>query len=303
MDGLTFLKKIMAQHPLPVVVFSSTPAKNFKVVIEAFRLGAVDVIQKPVNFKTDSLTRLSWQLREAIKGAAISQGNLKLYRSGFNKNINLVARESVNEPIKESASYSCNAHDSIIFIGASAGGVQTIEYLISNLSPPMPPVLISQHMPGDFTRAYAERLNNNSALAVKEAENGELVKENHVYIANGFNHMAISKSTFHYKIRLIDKQVSVRYKPSVDILFHSAAECLGSKAVGIILTGMGNDGTTGLLEMKRQGALTIAQDQKSSLVWGMPGSAVKADAVSKIYSLTQILDLLITYRLVKDVEK
>lgn len=297
MDGLTFLKKIMAQHPLPVLIFSSLPAKKFKVVIEAFRLGAVDVIQKPGSFNKDSLNRLSWQLTEAIKGAALSQGSLKLYRSGFNKNKNNnpALRKPVNEKVKEDASSIGKTRDTMIFIGASAGGVQTIEYLISNLPVSMPPILISQHMPGDFTRAFAERLNNNAALTVKEAEDGEPVKEDYVYIANGFSHMAISKSGFQCKIKLIDKQPSARYKPSVDILFLSAAEFIGPKSVGIILTGMGNDGTQGLMKMRQKDALTIAQDEKSSLVWGMPGSAIKAGAVSKIYSITQILDFLISF--------
>lgn len=298
MDGLTFLKKIMGQHPLPVVVFSAIPVRNIKVAIEAFRLGAIDVIQKPKNFNKDSLSSLSLELTEAIKGAALSKDSLNLYKSGFktNNNNHPGTKKPGNEKLKEGSPSQCNAHDAVIFIGASAGGVQTIEYLVSNLIPPMPPILISQHMPGDFTRAYAERLNINSELTVKEADDGETIQEDHAYIANGFSHMAISKSGFQCKIKLINDKLPIRYKPSVDILFHSAATLLGSKGVGIILSGMGNDGAQGLLNMKQKGAVTIAQDEKSSLVWGMPGSAVKAGAASKIYSITEILEFLMAFK-------
>ncbi len=292
MDGLTFLRKIMGQHPIPVVIFSAVADKNSKNAIEALRLGAVDVIQKPANFSEKAFEEMKIMLTDMLEAAAFSKGRLYLLRAsqGFDLKSNASdLKIAGNEVIVQSPDF---LNGKIIFMGASTGGTQAIEYLISNLTPPVPPILITQHMPGVFTYSYAERLNQLSVLNVKEAENGESVEKNSVYLANGFFHMSVSKKGFQYLIHLDDSDLVNRHKPSVDVLFASAATQAGSKGIGILLTGMGNDGAKGLLEMRNAGANTIAQDEKSAVVWGMPGAAVKIGAALKVYSLQEILNSL-----------
>lgn len=291
MDGITFLKKIMSQHPLPVVIFSAVAEKNSKNALDALHFGALDVVQKPKNLIGKAFEEMKSYLTDALKAAVLSKGKLNLLRTSNNS---IVKKTVSGREIRfmNPDENLFHGNERLIFMGASTGGTQAIEFLLSRLSPPLPAILIIQHMPGGFTRSFAERLNDFSALNVKEAEDGELVKNNCVYIANGFYHMLLSKIGFQYRIRQKEGPLMNRHKPSVDILFKSAARHAGPHGIGILLTGMGDDGARGLLKMKEAGAFTIAQDEKSAVVWGMPGSAVKMGAALKVYSQMEILNFL-----------
>ena len=288
MDGITFLKKIMSQHPLPVVIFSSVAEKNSKNALHALRYGALDVIPKPKNIDPNAMEQTRWHILLSLKAAAISKYRLHLLKTpgAGTEKINLkhtvnVLKETPNESFRK-----------IVLIGASTGGTQAIEFILEHLTPPVPPILITQHMPGGFTHSFAERLNTISSLQVHEAENAMTLKTNHVYVANGFYHLQLVKSGERYRVRLGEGEAVNRHKPSVDVLFHSAAQYAGDKAVGILLTGMGDDGARSLLEMKNAGAVTIAQDEKSAVVWGMPRKAVQLGAAAKVLSLIEISNYL-----------
>lgn len=283
MDGLTFLKKIMSQHPIPVVIFSGVAPKSSRKALEAFQYGAVEVIQKPDLLTGKKGKAVGVQILQALKSAALAKEKLQLLRSSSIHSNGSVVHSHKNVSMEAEK-------DKIIFIGASAGGPQALEYLLKNIQPPSPPILICQHMPGDFTKLFAERLNTLSELDVKEGVEGEIIEENHVYIANGFYHLMVVKSGLNYKIHLKDGPLVNLHKPAVDILFKSAARYAGDKAIGILLTGMGSDGATGLLELKKAGAYTLVQDKKSALVWGMPGAAFKLNASHRVLSLKEILN-------------
>ncbi len=283
MDGLIFLKKIMSQHPIPVVIFSGVAPKSSRKALEALQYGAVEVIQKPGMLAGELGKSVGVQILQALKSAALAKEKLQLLRS-----FSIHSKGSVIHSHKNVGMEA--EKDKIIFIGASAGGPQAIEYLLSNIQTPAPPILICQHMPGDFTKLFAERLNTLSELEIKEGVEGEVIKENHAYIANGFHHMMIVKPGLNYKIHLKDGPLVNLHKPAVDILFKSAARYAGDKAIGILLTGMGSDGAMGLLELKKAGAYTLVQDKKSALVWGMPGAAFKLNAAKRVLSLHEILN-------------
>jgi two-component system chemotaxis response regulator CheB len=293
MDGLTFLRKIMTQHPIPVVIFSGVAEKNSLNAIKALEYGAVAVLQKPKSISSPGFREIKILFLETLKGAAASHQGLPLLRKTPFRTPQPLPEEAVRKKIAQTHQQLPSRQ--IIVIGSSTGGTQAIEFLLRNLPPEMPGILITQHMPGEFTRSFAERLNMVSPLCVKEAENGEVVRNNCVYISNGFYHLLVENQGLQYTISLKDGPLVNRHKPSVDVLFRSAARHVASRATGILLTGMGNDGAKGLLEMKEAGALTIAQDKASSVVWGMPGTAVQLGAAQKVLSLKMILDFLKGY--------
>ncbi len=286
MDGLTFLRKIMAQHPIPVVIFSSVARKNSHNAIKALEYGAVAVLQKPGSLTSPEFLDTKVRFLETLKGAAASAPRLRLLR-----------KNSYAEPSQMLSENKVDANRmipsrKIIVLGASTGGTQAIEYLMRNLKPELPGMLITQHMPGEFTKAFADRLNSVSLLHIKEAEDGDTVKNNCVYIGSGFYHLMLEKRGTEYLVRLKDGPLVNRHKPSVDVLFRSAARHAGPHSTGILLTGMGDDGARGLLEMKEAGAMTIAQDEASSVVFGMPKAAVNLGAAHQILSLHEILNYL-----------
>jgi len=290
MDGLTFLKRIMSQHPMPVVIFSSVVESGSKNMLDALRYGAVSVLQKPKQLSGKALDNMKIQFCETLKGAAAAKTRLKILH------VNALGRNDLTKNTADVILAKANSFQSssifsrdIILIGTSTGGTNAIEFLTNYLRPPLPAILVVVHMPGDFTKAFADRLNIYSKLLVKEAEDGEVVKDNCVYIANGNYHMLLTRQGTAYHIRLNDGPLVNRHKPSVDVLFRSAARYVGSKATGIILTGMGDDGASGLMEMKETGARTIAQDQNSSVVWGMPRAAYEQGATRELLSLQQVL--------------
>jgi len=298
MDGLTFLRKIMSQHPIPVVIFSAVAETYSHNAIKSLEYGAVAVLQKPGAVTSPVFQEMKTRFLETLKGAAASGSKLKLLPKFPHNRQPLYSEENLRE--KKIKAGKQPASRQVIVMGSSTGGTQAIEYLVRNLNPGIPGILITQHMPGEFTKAFAERLNMFSPLMVKEAKDGEVVRDGCVYIGNGFFHLLLEKRNLLNVIRLRNGPLVNRHKPSVDVLFRSAARHAGSQALGILLTGMGNDGARGLLEMKEAGAMTIAQDEASSVVFGMPGAAIKLGAANRVLSLKMILDYLNRYTITKN---
>ncbi len=296
MDGLTFLRKIMSQHPIPVVIFSAVAEINSYNAMKALEYGAVSVLQKPKSVLSPGFQEMKIRFLETLKGAAAAGPNLKLLRKLPRKEgQQLYSEEALKEKNVKASQQPASRR--VIVIGSSTGGIQAIEYLMRNLKPGIPGILITQHMPGEFTSAFSERLNTFSPLLVKEAQDGETVRDGCVYIGNGYSHLLLEKRNLRYVIRVKDGPLVNRHKPSVDVLFRSAARQAENNATGILLTGMGSDGARGLLEMKESGAMTIAQDEASSVVFGMPGTAIKLGAASRVLSLKMILEYLNGYEI------
>ncbi len=269
MDGIAFLKKLMPQYPVPVVVISSLGNKVF----DALDAGAVDFATKPEVFRKGTLDSFIIEVVTKIKIASTAKvGTLK----------------KQYQPVPLPSGFGKDVSETIIAIGASTGGTEAIYSILKTLPQNMPPILIVQHMPPVFTRLYAERLNNSCALEVKEAKDGDVVKSGRVLVAPGNYHMRLAKrSSGIYVTCSIGEKVS-GHCPSVDVLFDSVAKVAKGKAIGVILTGMGRDGAEGLLNMKKQGAYTIGQDEASCVVYGMPMVAYEIGAVSKQLPLSDI---------------
>ncbi len=291
MDGLTFLKKIMSQHPLPVVIFSSVAEKGSQNALKALSYGAVEILQKPKSLLGKEFENKSIQFCETVKSAAAANKNLrKLALPGKyhpKLSADVIIEKTSNIP-------HLPATDKIVAIGASTGGTQALEKILAHLPENTPGIVITQHMPGGFTQSFANRLNQISKINVKEAENGDIVRRGCALIANGNYHLLVNRAGNRYITKLKDGPLVNRHKPAVDVLFRSMARYAGSNGTGILLTGMGDDGARGLLEMKEAGAVTIAQDEQSSLVFGMPREAIKLGAAQKVYSLEKIINYLIS---------
>jgi len=278
MDGLSFLAKLMKYHPLPVVVVSSLTPQNSQNAIRALELGAVEVICKPgSSLSTKDLSR---QLGTAIRAAAKAK-ILKASASEFENNDK---SRILNVPFKTT--------HKVIVIGASTGGTIAIEALLKEMPLNTPGMAIVQHMPEHFTATFAQRLNSICRIEVKEAADGDAIMPGLALIAPGGRHMLLERSGAFYQVRIKNGPMVHHQRPSVDVLFHSVAKQAGENAIGIILTGMGVDGAEGLLAMKERGAFTIAQDESSSVIYGMPGEACRIGAVSKELPLTDIAETL-----------
>jgi two-component system chemotaxis response regulator CheB len=282
MDGLTFLKKIMSQAPMPVVVISNQTSKGAEVAIKALEAGAVDVMTKPNLSNEAEMKESRINLIDKIRSAysAKSQAG-RVTKPGSGLKEKRSVGSITNQPINFS-------NQALIAIGASTGGTEAIRTLLEALPPHMPPIVIVQHMPEKFTASFASRLNDVCALQVKEAENGEPVLAGNVYIAPGGRHMAIQNQHGKTTIKIFDDELVNRHRPSVNVLFNSVAEIKGNLAIGIILTGMGDDGASGMLAMHERGSHTIAQDEGSSVVYGMPFKAVLAGGVNSVLPLNEI---------------
>ncbi len=272
MDGLDFLEKLMRLRPRPVVMVSSLTERGSEVTLRALELGAVDFVTKPQVGIRDGITQYSEKIGDKIRSAA--QARLPLAR--------------VRTSIKPVSLNTLIGSEKIIAIGASTGGTEALRHVLEPLPPACPALLITQHMPAGFTHSFAERLNRICQITVKEAEQGERVLPGHAYIAPGDKHMQLERSGANYQIRLLNTPPVNRHRPAVDVLFQSVAACAGRNAVGVLLTGMGNDGAAGLLEMKKAGSWTIAQNEASCVVYGMPREAVLLDAASEVTHLNEI---------------
>lgn len=283
MDGLTFLRKIMMQAPMPVIVISNQTLKGADVALKALEIGAVDVMSKPAMSTKNEIEESRIHLVDKVRSAFFSKRNSKTESSqpAIKERLKVAAPQ---RPLQQ-GTFSAQ---SIVAIGASTGGTEAIRSFLESLPPKMPPILIVQHMPEKFTSSFAKRLNEICALNVKEAEDHEPVLANTVYIAPGNHHMAIKQHGGKLVIKIYQGELVNRHRPSVNVLFHSVAELKGKHAVGVILTGMGDDGATGMLAMHQKGSFTIAQDEASSVVFGMPNKAIAAGGVSSVLPLSDI---------------
>lgn len=282
MDGLTFCKKVMHYNPVPIVIVSSLAQQGSRIALEALESGAVEVMCKPGS--AYSIGEMSIVLAEKIKSA--SKANLSLIKQRMASNTT-----SSESNIRINA--LTKTTDKIIIIGASTGGVQAIETVIKRFPANAPGTVIVQHMPPGFTKSFAERLNQMCSVEVKEAEDGDSILPGKVLIAPGAYHMTVNRSGAKYYVEVKDGPLVNRHKPSVDVLFQSAAQNVGANAVGVILTGMGDDGAKGLLKLKNTGAICAAQDEASSIVYGMPRAAWEIGAAEIQLSLEKIADFLI----------
>jgi two-component system, chemotaxis family, protein-glutamate methylesterase/glutaminase len=267
MDGLSFLRKIMALHPMPVVMVSTLTQANADVTIQALEAGAVDFVAKPTTQLDKSMDLLGRELSSKVKGAA---------RTRVYARPEAVQDHKPAMPVK-----SIGPTDKIIFVGASTGGVEALLKLLLGFPADCPPILITQHMPERFTASFAARLNTVCAMEVVEASHDLVVQQGHVYIAPGSHHLEIARKVNKFVCHLHQDAPVSGHRPSVDVLFGSAARIVGRKAVGAILTGMGKDGAQGLYDMRQAGAATFGQDEKSSLIYGMPRAAFEKGAVGR----------------------
>lgn len=283
MDGLTFLRRIMSQHPIPVIVCSSLAASGTETAMKALEFGAVDVIAKP-RVGTKEFFEES---RERLRAAVLAARNARLRRHVEPLHVApKLTADAVLPPRSPHATLMTT--ERVIVIGASTGGTEAIAEVLQHLPPDSPGIVVVQHMPEKFTTAFAERLNGICAITVKEAENRDSVLPGQALIAPGNYHTLLARSGARYFVEVREGPLVCRHRPSVDVLFRSAARSAGRNAVGVILTGMGDDGARGLFELKESGASTIAQDEKSCVVFGMPKEAIERGAADRVLPLNAI---------------
>jgi two-component system chemotaxis response regulator CheB len=308
MDGLTFLRKIMSQHPIPVVVISSLTTAGTEVALKALEYGASEIIGKPAMNPDQFFQESHIMLCDVVKAAA--HAKLKRKKPGeyaevqpiketpkpiSNSGISSVSPKYTADVVLERSSVNdvIVSTDKVIVLGSSTGGTEAIRKLLRDLPDNMPGIAIVQHMPEGFTRSFSNSLNQISKLEVKEAENGDKLYKGRVLIAPGSKHMLLKRVGKEYFVEVKEGPLVNRHRPSVDVLFRSAARYAGKNAVGVILTGMGNDGAKGMSEMHEMGSRTIAQDEASCVVFGMPKEAIKAGAVDDIVSIDNMAEHLV----------
>lgn len=284
MDGLTFLAELMESNPMPVVMVSSLTEKGGETTLKALELGAVDFVTKPKIDVTEELPNIAKEIIEKIVVAS----NVHVRRRSPIKTPSkrLGPEVMVKKPIATGAMIQTT--ETVVAIGASTGGTEAIKDVLVQLPADVPGIVIVQHMPEKFTRLFADRINTLCSIDVREAKDGDRVIRGHALIAPGNTHMLLKRSGAEYYVEVKDGPRVNRHRPSVDVLFRSAAKYAGKNAIGVILTGMGNDGALGLKEMRDAGAFTIAQDEKSCIVFGMPKEAIKMGGADKIVSLPNI---------------
>lgn len=321
MDGMTFLRRLMRHHPMPVIIVSAYTKKGSNLAMEALESGALDIVQKPG--MAFSLTEMTNELVAKIKavshanlngaqgrrvarpgapnsGSPALQGRQSSFNGAGTETISPPAPRAGFDPKKEPVIVLPALKKSVdpmgvIVIGSSTGGTQALQYLLGRLPGNMPPILIVQHMPPGFTKTFADRLDSHSQLHVKEAEPNDIAAPGQVLIAQGSLHMVLKRVGSKYKVELNDGPKVSRQRPSVEVLFQSAARVAGKHALGVILTGMGADGAQGMLAMNQAGATTIAEDEKSCVVFGMPKEAIKLGGVDHVVHLKQIPEEIVKY--------
>lgn len=278
MDGLTFLQNLMRLRPMPVVMVSSLTQAGATVTLDALALGAVDFVTKPSIDVARGMGEYAGVLQEKVRAAARAR----------------VAPIEPRAPQGTTASaMSYRTTDRLIAIGASTGGTEAIREVLSAMPADAPAIVITQHIPAQFSGPFAERLNRNSRMTVCEAQDGQQIMAGHAYVAPGGRHLRVQRSGARWLCRLGDDAPVSGHRPSVDVLFDSVAAHAGRNACAALLTGMGDDGARGLLRLREAGAATIAQDQATSVVWGMPGAAVARGAAQEVVPLSQVADRLL----------
>lgn len=286
MDGITFLQKIMSQHPIPVVICSTLTEKGSETAIAALEKGAVDIITKPKLGTKQFFQESCIHICDVVKSAAqVRVHEMKLAPQAMKVQPKLTADAVI---AKASSQAMIQTTDKVVVVGASTGGTEALREFLQALPANSPGIVIVQHMPEKFTASFAERLNQLCAVTVKEAVDGDTVIRGQALIAPGNKHTLLKRSGARYFVEVKDGPLVSRHRPSVDVLFRSAARYAGRNCVGVIMTGMGDDGAHGMLEMKEAGAINMAQDEASCIVFGMPAEAIKLGGVNKILPLDKL---------------
>lgn len=292
MDGLQFLEKLMRIRPLPVVMVSSLTARGAEVTMRALELGAVDFVAKPDAGDAGNLAAYAEEVADKVRAAAAARVSRRTGRAPIGDRTLPPSGAALAHAARGAAPPAARsagpASDKTIVIGASTGGVEALREVLMPLPDDMPPILIAQHMPGGFTRTFAQRLDTQCRIRVKEADDGELLAHGSAYIAPGDWHLLVERKQGRLAIRLSDGPPVNRHRPSVDPLFRSAAQTAGTKCIGVMLSGMGADGAQAMLELRQKGAHNIAQDEASCVVFGMPKQAIAAGAVHDVLPLRSI---------------
>lgn len=291
MDGLTFLERIMTQRPIPVVICSSLAREGAQSTLRALELGAVEIIAKPRAGTAQFLEEARIELCDAVKAAARVRVG-KLERRQWTVEPKLTA----DAVLPRATHAMLETTETVVALGASTGGTEALREVLERFPADSPGVVIVQHMPETFTRAFAERLNRLCRITVKEAAQNDSVLRGQALIAPGGRHMLLKRSGARYYVEVRDGPLVSRHRPSVDVLFRSAARYAGGNAIGALMTGMGDDGARGLLEMKEAGAFTIAQDEESCVVFGMPQEAIKRGAAAQVVPLNKIAGAILSHR-------
>jgi two-component system, chemotaxis family, protein-glutamate methylesterase/glutaminase len=294
MDGLTFLRQVMATRPTPIIVCSSLTTKGAQISLDALAAGAVQLLPKPKERVGTFLQEERTTLLEAVRNAAHAR-----VRAGIAPGVpTKVAAKQTADAVLDAPTHRhavVSTTDRLVAIGTSTGGTQALEFLARTLPPDVPGMVVVQHMPEAFTRAFAERLDSVSRLQVHEARGGERVVTGRMLIAPGGRHLLIKRSGAQYITEVVDGPPVNRHRPSVDVLFRSVARAAGGNALGILMTGMGDDGARGLKEMRDANAHTVAQDEKSCVVYGMPREAVRLNAAQRVMDLHDIPDSIVRH--------
>jgi two-component system chemotaxis response regulator CheB len=285
MDGITFLRKLMSQCPVPVVMCSSLTEQGSETLLQAMEAGAVDVILKPRMGVAEHLAEQHLQIRDTVKAAARARVRGRPAARSAAPQQKLTADAVLPPPSGRAMSRTT---EMVVCIGASTGGTEALREVLEALPANAPGIVVVQHMPESFTEAFARRLDGLCEVDVKEAADGDPVLRGHVLIAPGGRHLMLERRGARYQVAVREGPLVSRHRPSVDVLFRSAARSAGSNAVGILMTGMGDDGARGLLEMKQAGARTFAQDEATSIVFGMPREAIARGAADRIVPLGSI---------------
>ncbi|RJF79529.1 chemotaxis response regulator protein-glutamate methylesterase [Azospirillum cavernae] len=297
MDGITFLRKLMSQHPIPVVMCSSLVEEGSETLMQALEAGAVDIIVKPRVDTRQMLLEAQVLICDTVKAAARARPRATERKAAAPART-LRPEPKLNADVMmpaPSGHAMAKTTEKIICVGASTGGTEALREVLEQLPADSPGIVIVQHMPESFTAAFARRLDSLCEVAVREAKDGDTVLRGQVLIAPGNRHTLLQRSGARYFVTVKDGPLVSRHRPSVDVLFRSAAHCAGANAVGIIMTGMGDDGANGLLEMRNAGAFTIAQDEDSCVVFGMPKEAINRGAAEKIVALSAIAREILRY--------
>lgn len=287
MDGLTFLQKIMSQHPLPVIMCSSLTEKGSDTALRALEYGAVDIVTKPRMGTKQFLEESRMRICDAVKAAAQARISPVARRPSMNVAPKLTA-DAVLAKADVANRAMIQTTEKVVVVGASTGGTEALRVFLEGFPADCPGIVIVQHMPENFTASFAARLNEICRITVKEAANNDTIVRGRALIAPGNHHMLLKRSGARYYVEIKEGPLVSRHRPSVDVLFRSAARYAGKNCVGVILTGMGDDGARGMLEMKEAGAYNIAQDEATSVVYGMPKEALKLGGVDKVMALQNI---------------
>jgi len=285
MDGLTFLHKIMSQHPIPVIICSSLAGDGSDSAVQALAGGAVDIITKPKTDTKQFLLESKIKIADTVRAAASAKVK-KIIPAQAVEAVPKYTADVIMPVVRKSV--LTETTDRVIVVGASTGGTEALKEFLIALPIDTAGVVIVQHMPENFTRAFAERLDALCGINVREAKNGDSVLRGQALIAPGNMHTLLKRSGAQYYVEVKDGPLVTRHRPSVDVLFRSTAHYAGKNAIGVIMTGMGDDGSKGMKEMRDAGAYTIAQDEESCIVFGMPREAIKLDAVDKVLPLSRI---------------